>query len=117
MGRQKRYPWLRGKASNGSTTAKTTDYHANSKVTRRGPPEAVPQAPYGETERAPWSKPRTFRREERTRRGPPEAVPQAPYGETERALDDVPKGKLVLKIEFEPQLADGGKQQAPGVAQ
>ena len=52
MGRQKRYPWLRGKTSNGSTTAKTTDYHANSKVTRRGPPEAVPQAPYGETERA-----------------------------------------------------------------
>ena len=72
MGRQKRYPWLRGKEPNGSTTAKTTDYHANSKVTRRGPPEAVPQAPYGETERAPWSKPRTFRREEGTRRGPPE---------------------------------------------
>ena len=70
MGRQKRYPWLRGKASNGSTT----DYQANSKVTRRGPPEALPQAPYGETERHRSSNDRPSRRSSNPRTERPQVT-------------------------------------------
>ena len=67
-----------------SAVVKTTDFPTGGGDEAGAARGGTPGPVWRDRERAPWSKPRTFRREEGTRRGPPEAVPQAPYGETER---------------------------------